>query len=97
MIHRKIYLSEVIVRTDKDLGKFFAPLSSIAQQLNQMTGLSFEPFGFAIDTTMSTVRPSPFKFEREVQKTFSQNRYYSAAPLRTSDHLELLKKMEALL
>jgi hypothetical protein len=99
MVQRKIYLSEVIVKAEKNLNQFFAPMGVIAQQLSQFTGLSFEPFGFrfGIDTTMSTARPSLFTFEREVQKPFNQNRYYSSAPLPTNNHLELLNKLETLL
>jgi hypothetical protein len=59
----------------------------------------FEPagFGFSIDTQASTAKPVPFKFEREVNKRFSQQRYYSSAPLRTNQHEDLLKQMESLL
>jgi hypothetical protein len=99
MVQRKIYLSEVIVRATKNLNRLFAPVSVIAQELNTMTGLLFEPFGFgfAMDTTTSTARPTLFKFEQEAHKPFSQNRYYSSAPLRTTAHLELLNKLEELL
>lgn len=99
MVYKKLYLSEMIVKTEKSLNKLFAPIAAVTQQLNQLTGDSFEPFGLglAIDVTKSTTKPSPFKFEREVGKSFDQNRYYSSGPLRTADHLELLKKLEALL
>ncbi len=99
MVHKKFYLSELIVRTNKDLSRVFAPFATVTHRLNELTGHSFEPlgFGFGIDTTMSTARPSPFKFEREINKPFNQNRYYSAAPLRTGDHEDLLRQLEALL
>lgn len=99
MIHQRIYTSELIVHTDKDLNRMFTPLAAIKERLDLLTGLSFEPLGlgFVIDTTASTARPAPFRFEREVGKHFSQRRYYSSAPVRTSQHEELLQQMEAML
>jgi hypothetical protein len=99
MVHTKIYLSELIVRTDKDLNRLFASLSTVRDQLNLLTGHHFEPvgFGFNLDTKVSTARPAAFKFEREINKPFAQRRYYSSAPLRTSQHENLLGQMEALL
>lgn len=99
MVHTRIYTSELIVRTDKDFSRLFAPLDSIKEKLNSLTKHHFEPagFGFSIDSTASSARPVPFRFEREVGKPFSQNRYYSAAPVHTSQHEELLREMEALL
>lgn len=99
MIHRKIYASELIVQTDKNLNQFFAPLAVVREHLNLLTGRRFEPFGFgfATDPAASVTPPAPFKFEREIAKPFDQRRYYSSAPLRTSEHEELLNEMEALL
>jgi hypothetical protein len=99
MVHTKIYTSELIVRTDKDMNRLFAPLATIKEQLNSLTGHQFEPVGFTlnIDTQATTARPAAFRFEREVGKPFSQNRYYSAAPLRTNQHEDLLREMEVLL
>lgn len=99
MIHTKIFVSELIVRIDKDLTRLFAPLAAIKEKLNSLTGLQFEPagFGFSIDAQATTAKPAPFRFEREVGKHFSQHRYYSAAPLRTSQHEGLLQEMERLL
>jgi hypothetical protein len=97
MIHTKIYTSELIVRTDKDLGKFFAPFASIRAKLNSFSGKTFDPFGFsfAVDKP-GTGSPAPFKFEREVGKPQAQHRYYSSAPVRTSEHEELLRDLEEL-
>jgi hypothetical protein len=99
MIHTKIYFSELIVRTAKDMSRLFAPIEAVREHLNSITGLQFEPtgFGFGIDLQASTAKPSPFRFEREINKHFSQQRYYSCAPLRTSQHEELLQQLESLL
>jgi hypothetical protein len=99
MIHTKIFTSELIVRSEKDLNRLFASLAPIKEKLNTLTGHQFEPagFGFSIDAQATAARPAPFRFEREVGKHFSQHRYYSSAPIRTSQHEELLAEMEALL
>ena len=99
MIHTKIYTSELIVQTDKDLDGLFASLTAVREKLDSLTGHRFEPAGFAfsIDTQATTARPAPFRFEREINKAFTQRRYYSAAPLRTSQHEDLLRQMEDLL
>jgi len=99
MIHTKIYTSELIVRTDKDLDGLFAPLAAVREQLDLLTGFRFEPigFGFSIDLQVSATKPAPFKFEREINKNFSQQWYYSCAPLPTGQHEDLLRRMELLL
>ena len=99
MVHHKTFTSELIVRTDKDLATLFAPLETVREQLNSLTGLQFEPmgFGFSIDLQASASKPAPFKFEREVNKLYSQQRYYSCAPLQTAQHEALLNQMESLL
>jgi hypothetical protein len=99
MIHTKIYTSELIVQTNKDLNRLFAPLVVVKERLNSLTGHTFEPagFGFSIDTQATTARPAAFRFEREINKPFGRQRYYSSAPLQTSQHEDLLRQMEALL
>jgi hypothetical protein len=97
MIHTKIYTSELIVQIDKDLTRLFAPLAAIRDQLNSLAGHHFEPsgFGFSIDPQATTARPAPFTFEYETNKPRSQRRYYSSAPLRTDQHEDLLRQLEA--
>jgi hypothetical protein len=99
MIHTKAYLSELIVQTDRDLNRLFASLAAVREKLDSLTGHRFEPagFGFSVDMQTSAPRSGPFRFEREINKPFAQMRYYSAAPLRTSQHEELLQQMDALL
>jgi hypothetical protein len=98
MIHRKIFLSELIVRPEKDLSSFFSPLDAVNRKLNSLTGFHFQPFGFSLaDDKTGTGSPAPFRFEREVGKPTEQHRYYSCAPIRTADHEELLKQLESLL
>jgi hypothetical protein len=99
MIHKKIYLSELVVHTEKSLNPLFSKLSGLGESLSRLTGQIFEPtgFSFGIDTQATPARPVPFRLEREVNKGFDQGRYYSAAPLRTSEHEDLLRELEGML
>jgi hypothetical protein len=99
MVHTRIYTSELIIQTEKDMDKLFAPLGSILRKLRLWTGHTFHPggFGFAIDIGETTAKPAPFRFEREINKPHKLQRFYSAAPIRTSQHEELLRELEALL
>lgn len=99
MVHTRLYVSELIVHTDKNLDGLFGRLAAFTEKLRLNTGRNFQPagFGFSIDPGKTTARPSAFRFEREVGKPFSHNRYYSSAPTRTSQHEELLREIENLL
>ena len=48
-------------------------------------------------TTDQTRSPSPstFRIDREVSTSFSENRYYSYAPIATSAHIKLLQLLES--
>lgn len=98
MIHKKIYASELIVRTEKNLHTVLDKLSAIAERLSRIVGTPFEPSGieFSVDHKISP-RPAPFTFQREVNKSFDQHRYYSSAPLKTNEHEELLSLLESVL
>lgn len=100
VIRKKFYLSEVFVTTDVSLELVNPKLKEISGYLSsnveenkffETSGISFCP-----DQT-SKVNPTPFKFERAPDVPFSENRYYSIAPLQTQPHLELLDKMEKIL
>ena len=96
MIHRRMYISELIVHSRKDLGRLFAPLAKTIEKLNLLTGKEFHPHGFGLSEDLGKLRPTAFRFEREADKLFSQGRYFSSAPLKTSQHIELLEEMESL-
>lgn len=98
MIHKKIYASELIVTTEKNLHAVLDKLSAIAGRLTGIVGTPFEPSGieFSVDHKISP-RPAPFTFQRELYKSFDQHRYYSSAPLKTTEHEELLSLLESVL
>lgn len=95
MVHRKMYASELNLACDKPLdainprmGEFLKTLSGTLGTKCETTSLGFggEPAGQAI-----------FRFERKANVPFSQNRYWSLAPVPTSVHLALLEQLEGLL
>ena len=100
IIRRRAYLSQLFVSTDKSLEMINSKLKLISEYLSntveqgenvfQLGGISFWP------DQINKVSPAPFTFERTVGVPFSENRYYSAAPLPTDKHLELLDKLESI-
>jgi hypothetical protein len=98
MIHKRIYVSELIVRPEKNLDGVLGRLSPIGKMINSATNMTFAPSGFALSVDPgSGPQPVSFKFERESGKPFDQNRFYSSAPLRTGEHEDVLRKLESIL
>jgi hypothetical protein len=101
VIKKVVYVSEVFVSTEKSLDIINPKLNKISEFLSgtveqgttsfQLGGVLFFP-----DQTYK-IPPGPFRFERAIGFPFSENRYYSAAPLTTDKHLELLNELESIL
>jgi hypothetical protein len=101
IIRKKVYVSQLFISTDKSLELINPKLKEISKYLSetveqgnmvfQVGGISFWP------DQVNKVNPVPFSFERTTNVPFSENRYYSAAPLPTDKHLELLDKVENIL
>jgi hypothetical protein len=100
MVHKKLYISEMIVNTEKDLSRLFAPLSTAWEQLHALAGTAFQPAGIRLGTDPAATGGKPaafFIFEREAGKPYAQGRYYTSSPLRTGQHEEVLQQLEILL
>jgi hypothetical protein len=95
---KRIYSSEVIVKLDKRLDVFNEKFSAFADAIK--TGLApsqKEPMELAaviFGSDPTNNRQVLLRIEREVNIPFSENRYYSYAPLKTSEHLKLLELFE---
>ena len=99
IIRRIGYVSQLYVNNDKSLELLNPKLKKISEYLSnnvkgfgeilfELGGISFWP-----DQT-NIIKPFGFTFERVLNVAFSENRYYSAAPLQTDKHLNLLDMIE---
>jgi hypothetical protein len=103
MIRKRGYVSELHVYSDGPLEALNPGLTALAAKLKSLVPLSrgtvpFAPVGV-------TIGPDPdareqlasFRFERVPGVPWSENRYYSIAPMQTDTHLELLNDFENVL
>jgi hypothetical protein len=101
---KKVYLSSVVVDFDASLNKIVhgqtAELDLIRNELNAVDHTTFPVEVVRIDIALDKdpeFRPPNIprlSIERRANSQFSQHRYYSAAPIHTAKHLEILKRIE---
>jgi len=104
VLRSKLYVSELWVQTDKSLNTLNPKLESFAKRVTSLiVGHEYHPIAFETsgitfwtDPTVGNP-PGAFRFERLIDVPFSENRYYSAAPLQTNIHLEMLEEFESIL
>lgn len=101
----KIYESILLVETGQDIFKSFDAYASILPlietALHDASNLKvkYENFGLVLsaDHTLNpALKPIPFRFERKEGIEFSRRQYYTTAPLKTRQHLEILERLEHL-
>jgi hypothetical protein len=104
VLRSKIYVSEVWVQTDKKLNSLNPKLENLAKRISSLIKghdhkpIAYETSGIIFSTDpVVTNPPGSFRFERIIDVAFGENRYYSAAPLQTDAHIELLGELEAIL
>jgi hypothetical protein len=102
------YVSHLEVHSEINLGMVFPQLSPVGQSLWETfksygyEPMMFEPAGLKFQTDATQLRGGvnpfgEFLFERRAEKPFVANIYFSAAPLRTSDHVKILEGLETAL
>jgi hypothetical protein len=101
-VHRT-YTSGVFVEFEKEIEPAIGKMATVCEMLSGALKSSYgwdykynaTRLAFAVDPMTTTqYRITNFILERKLQSPFSENRYYSVAPLRTSDHLKLLEMIE---
>jgi hypothetical protein len=103
MIRRRLYLSELNVRLDQPLGNLNPKLAHFVEKLSSMCKSvivsPFEVGGLSLwtDVTNAVYKAPAFSIERRLNAPFSENRFYSKAPLRTDDHIAMLQEFEDIL
>ena len=97
-IRKKMYLSELSLHCDKSLEDVCPKLKAFADKVTTALNRStkFSSVGWWTDPEMQSTL-GQFRFERKYGAAFSDQRYYSVAPLRTADHLKLLEELEEIL
>ncbi len=105
MLTRKAYLSELDLKCQTPLDalnpKLEAFVNKLSHLVGQQTGHTFDYKAAALwlnfDTAFNKGPGGAFRVERLVDIPFSENKYYSSAPLPTNTHLEFLEEFEAIL
>lgn len=102
VIKKRNYISQLYVNLDKSLELINQKLKEISKYLSKnvigFEEVSFETGGISFWANQKqSVNPVAFSLERALNYPFSENRYYSVAPLPTEKHLELLGKLESII
>jgi hypothetical protein len=98
----KHFESAIVVHSRVDLGAVITPPKSVADLVSEVmereTGAKYVSSGAMIDCDPAPLRRKPIRFvlERRIGRPFSEGLFYSQAPLKTDDHLALLRDLEAL-
>jgi len=106
----RLYVSNIIAQFDKGLEDYIPMFKKIQEILTtpmrSSTGINedvkIERLAFAFDPLLISAVKSQnnlgnFVLERRQERPFSENRYFSSAPLRTTDHIQILEKIAAAL
>jgi hypothetical protein len=97
IVRKKLYVSELTVKTDAKLAVLNPKLAKFAESLFAAIGtkspVELTSIGFWPDMVPNPSAPT-FRFERKWGAEFSENRYYSRAPLQTEKHRQILDELE---
>lgn len=96
---KRLYASELNLTLDKTPKIFDTKMASFLSEANSILGqdrggkAEFVGFQVGPDPTL-TDKAAPFRFEREINTAFEENRYYSFSPTGTAVHFKLLELLE---
>jgi hypothetical protein len=99
----RIYASNLELHSDVRLGDAMRTFSPVGQAIWAALNSYGQPAMFEISgiklhtdpTQLPAIKPLEFIFERRADKPYFANIYFSAAPLRTVDHMKILEVLEA--
>ena len=101
-IRKKLFVSEMDVHLDKPLSLLNPKLENLARRISELrledpkVVFAFAGISFLAEPEAQS-KLSPFHIERKINTDWSENRYYTRAPLQTEAHLKLLEELEATL
>src|SRR5258707_1395130 len=97
LVTRRNYVSELVFSSEMLLPTISPKLGPLGDKITSLVSgylgnsLPFETIGFtlAFDSTQSKQLFTPFQIMRLAETPFSLKKYYSGAPLKTADHIQL--------
>jgi hypothetical protein len=98
--HELHFESNIVVRSKADLAScvFSVDKTLIQKTMEEKIGVHFQPSGFILDCDLAAIKtrrkPSRVYIERRQGFNSKENIFFCVAPLRTSDHVELLSALE---
>jgi hypothetical protein len=105
MVKKRAYVSQFTFYSDVPLLQMHPALANLSSRVSRSVSESlklptnFQASGFQItqDPASQVLPVSPFTIERRAQTPFSENKYFTAAPLPTPMHFDLIEEYEAML
>jgi hypothetical protein len=102
MLKRKSYVSNLTFYSDAPLLQTNPVLNRISIKISKAVSenlrfpFSFQPTAIQIghDPEAQTIPVAPFSIQRRAQTPFSENKYFSTAPVSTKIHLSLIEEYE---
>jgi hypothetical protein len=102
----KLFLSAMVVEFGSDANKFLAKWKEISKEVSsqlertyginepaQLSRLSLQPDPQALAPRLAAL-VNDFTIERRIYEPYGHQRYFTAAPLRTDNHIALLQRLE---
>lgn len=105
LITQKNYVSEIVFSSELSLPAINPKIESLGTKITGLVGgylgtsLPFQTAGItlAFDPSLSKQIFTPFQITRLADTPFALKKYYSGAPLKTSDHLQVIEDFETVL
>ena len=102
LIRKKGHISEVSYRSDRSLSALNPRLEQFCSRLSDLSKRPIQTIALMFgrdprEAMMPAPTLPPFSFERLANSPFSENRYYSKAPIDTETHFKLLEEFEEIL
>ncbi len=101
-VRRRIYLSELIVRSEVSLDFVNPRVAAFANRISEAFSEARKP-EFHIGSLQFWSEPNDasqhrlFTLERQAGKAFAEGRYFSQAPFQTEQHFKLLQELEQIM
>ncbi len=102
MLKRWGFISNLTFESDVDLDAIHPALRLLAENVDKLvssrlgTDIGYRPTGVTLDFERANreISLAQFTIERRAKAPFSENKYFSSAPLETDDHIFVLQQFE---